>query len=413
MVTAEEPALAELEYLQATLRDLRTRHTNAMMASSGAQIALEHAQRMAADLSKEERYLRTRCQELECDIASRRRALKRAARAQRAARVRRILARFPSELLQIIFVEAMVWASQVWDRKDDQWITPFHSYAKAVAPFRVAAVDRQWRSLALRMPSLWEFIAIPVVFDDDHGAKLTDVSTGAISSILRMTPSLRELFLNFLAMGFDDGSSQPAAAPNLEVLGVDGDFDSHLPSLTALHMPRLREFWTVNIDAIEQLSPLLEHIAETVDKLVLCSLGPQDSLSDHEVHFIRKLKHLRHVVFRDCKHIDGDVPKVIYRGAAGLPHLESICFENPKMSDEPASVLSTWMLSLHADSAAGADGAVQFSLRAKSGAMPQWFMEQYLFMKDMDDGAALATAESEYSSDDSSEDDSDDEYGAM
>ncbi|EJD51069.1 hypothetical protein AURDEDRAFT_121487 [Auricularia subglabra TFB-10046 SS5] len=518
-MVADEPAATELIYLQDSLLELRARHAIAVTASLEARDALERAQEVAADRSSEERYLHARCDELDRDICARRAALQRATGERRIGRVQRMLARFPPEMLQAIFVEAVDYSGDIWSTCAgyDTWVQPAYLYQHAGVPFALAAVNRQWRALALCTPALWTLIAVPELDDSEYAADFVayvnlilersrnlaldlmlcwadchwnksehygsildaigfhvhrwrslsvilpvdtpvemlgvlrhpspllealrlegsgeeshslmfpwkrnspiyfpfsprlrrlhntaffnaprlpstellylalamdgTIPISAVCALIFLAPSLKELQLNFVDHPLDDGTNTPpgpSALSHLEVLGIYGDFDPIIQPLTALDMPRLREFRMINFERFGIYSPLLDRIGDTVTTLAFCDMGLLDALSADDMHFIRKLKQLRHLVFRDCSHIDGELPGLLAsRSAAGLPHPESISFESPRVDEESAGHVSTLMLTLHALRATGKEGAVQFSLTADPDDVPAWLLEQYEFI---------------------------------
>lgn len=524
----ESPAVAELKYLRVNLRELRARLASTAKASLEAQDALERAQQVAADLANEERYLRTRCEELDRNIHGRHAALKRAMRERKMGRVQRLLGRFPVEMLQAIFVEATNYTGDIWctRAKYDIWTFPDYPYDQAVVPFALAAVNRQWRAVALRTPTLWTLIAVPNLDMEENTADfvkyvdlmlersrnlaldlilcwhnchwdqsvhygdildaigsrahrwrslslplpvdtpeqalgvlrrpmpqledvyLTRAAEGGTSLLfpwaedapayipfsprirclhktaffhvprlpltglrhlsfsvddsvpinaifqhVLLAPSLRELHVSCLSTPANDGTNPPlgpAVFPHLAVLGIAGNCLPLISGLTALDMPRLQEFRMINFEYFEEYSPLLDRIGETVTKLVCCDMGPTDSILASDMRFIRKLKQLRHLVFENCTHINSELPALLAsRSAAGLPHLECISFEHPKMDEEQAGRVSALMLSLHALAATEKEGAVQFSLAADPDAVPVWLLQQYQFITGGISDAAL------------------------
>ncbi|EJD51067.1 hypothetical protein AURDEDRAFT_160209 [Auricularia subglabra TFB-10046 SS5] len=154
----------ELEFLQNILRDTSRRHVTVQEALSSARETLEQAQQAVDDLAAEDDSLRTRCAELSSQISTRRTALERATRQAKTARVRRLLARMPEELLQAIFLEHCDY-SEVWKEGDENWGRSFWAPWDSAPPFMLAAVNQRWRDIALRTSAIWTFVAVPNLND--------------------------------------------------------------------------------------------------------------------------------------------------------------------------------------------------------------------------------------------------------
>lgn len=155
--SAESAAHAQIDFLTDSLRRLDQRYVDVHAALSDARIALEHATRAVDTLSAEEESLCNSRIAVQNDIAARRSALDRSRADASAARVRRILAAFPSELLRAVFLDVASHAKPT--RGGDLWGRVKRKYTSA--PFMLAAVNRQWREVALGTTRLWTLVMVP------------------------------------------------------------------------------------------------------------------------------------------------------------------------------------------------------------------------------------------------------------
>ncbi|EJD44937.1 hypothetical protein AURDEDRAFT_114251, partial [Auricularia subglabra TFB-10046 SS5] len=141
-------------------------------------------------------------------------------------------------------------------------------------------------------------------------------------------------------------------------------------------MPLLEQVEVIYLELLPLLTSQSDEIADRVTTLVVCNLDSDYANLRTNLQHVRTLPKLRQVVFRDSAFVGADVAAAFAtREAAGLPFLETVEFENPRLDEEQAAHLSALMQTLHAT--AHQAGAVNFSLQAKAEDVPDWLLRQY------------------------------------
>lgn len=171
---SEDAARSQIGFLKDTLQRTSRRYADVQNALLDATLAFEQAKRTLDAFTAEAESLDATMVALRSDISSRQQAVERASLDARAARVRRILAHFPRELLYSIFVHGMqAIEEEVWPENTHRALTFYRDQVRF--PFNLASVNRQWRNLALHSPALWTFLGVGPLEGGSDAANLAYV----------------------------------------------------------------------------------------------------------------------------------------------------------------------------------------------------------------------------------------------
>lgn len=156
----EDLAHTRMEFLEDSLRRMDQRHASVTHALEDAREELERVKRNVDALSLEDEAMRASCAALRADIAALRVESEREKRELAAARARKVLAKFPLEIMQAIFLEASSLEHDLWPAGDRPVRKITYDPTDASTPFSIASVSRRWRTLALATPDIWTCITV-------------------------------------------------------------------------------------------------------------------------------------------------------------------------------------------------------------------------------------------------------------
>ncbi|KZW02360.1 hypothetical protein EXIGLDRAFT_734500 [Exidia glandulosa HHB12029] len=170
MSTAQDVRRKRIQSDKDTLEQLddSARHLRQARADAQGELVAAQAKLDAIDLALD-------------DVQNRRRTLSKSLDVTRSAFLLALWAGvMPADVLRAIFLA-------VHALPDKKWLTPdhaMHNKARARRPFRLSAVCRQWRKVALDTSALWTYISPNDKFPDVHG-DLRAVDVALIRTLLR------------------------------------------------------------------------------------------------------------------------------------------------------------------------------------------------------------------------------------